>query len=111
MGPRWEGESSWVRLTQRCLRGEITHTHTHTHTHTLDLREIKLQCRSRVSLEEIPKGSLQSGTVQICGMFEGGKKTRQLIEQMGGCQRLRVGEMSKLFFCFCFQLKYIEIKE
>ena len=32
MGPRWEGESSWVRLTQRCLRGEITHTHTHTHT-------------------------------------------------------------------------------
>ena len=64
MGPRWEGESSWVRLTQRCLRGEITHTH----THTLDLREIKLQCRSRVSLEEIPKGSLQSGTVQDRGM-------------------------------------------
>ena len=42
--------------------------HTHTHTHTLDLREIKLQCRSRVSLEEIPKGSLQSGTVQDRGM-------------------------------------------
>ena len=29
-----------------------------THTHTLDLREIKLQCMSRVALEEIPKGSL-----------------------------------------------------